>query len=286
MNSLPEILSVPGHGVILKVTRYQNPGKDNIILLHGGPGVSDEMTELAEWLSHHFQVINFEQRGTGTDQKETSFTMDDYIADINHLADYFGILRFHLFGHSWGGLYAQLYASQYPEKLLSLFLCSPASGTGNQWQETESEIFRYNYNRSTLWEWLGMAVNTVLGSMGNKQAYSRLFRQIIINYHKGYNVEPPDKEKLARISSVSGFKTRKEIRKAKPLPDKVNLSCPVIITFGEFDAYGKSKHYVTERFPYANSAIIPDCGHTPWKHNLEGFEKVLGAFYLSIHNES
>jgi proline iminopeptidase len=286
MNSLPEILSVPGNGITLKVTRYQNPEKDNIILLHGGPGVPDEMTELAEWLSHHFQVINFEQRGIGTDQKETGFTMEDYIADVNHIADYFGIIRFHLFGHSWGGLYAQLYASQYPEKLLSLFLCSPASGTGSQWKETESEIFRYNYNRSTLWEWLGMAVNKVLGSLGNKQAYSRLFRQIIINYHKGYNVEPPDEEKLARISSVAGLKTRKEIRKAKPLPDKVNLSFPVIITFGEFDAYGKSKQYVTERFPYATTAIIPHCGHTPWKHNREGFEKVLCTFYLSIHNES
>ncbi|HLO58063.1 MAG TPA: alpha/beta hydrolase [Bacteroidales bacterium] len=281
MNTPPEILSVPAHGVTLKVTRYPNPGKENIILLHGGPGVPDEMTELAGWLSRHFQVINFEQRGIGTDLKEIGYRMEDYIADINHLADYFRMAKFHLFGHSWGGLYAQLYASRYPEKLLSLFLCSPASGTGSQWEETEKEIFRYNYNRSTLWEWLGMAVNTVLGYMGNKSAYSRLFRQIIINYHKGYNVEPPDEEKLKKITPVSGFNTRKEIRKAKPLPDRINLSCPVIITFGESDAYGNSKHYVLHRFPYATTSVIPHCGHTPWKHNPGGFQKVLSAFYLS-----
>jgi hypothetical protein len=55
-----------------------------------------------------------------------------------------------------------------------------------------------------------------------------------------------------------------------------------MITYGQYDAYGNSKEYVYKRFPQARSAIIPECGHTPWKHNLIEFEKILKEFYPGI----
>jgi proline iminopeptidase len=256
-----------------------------VILLHGGPGVPDEMTEVAEWFhSHSMQVINFDQRGIGLSENDNcDFGMEAYIADINRISSFFGIDHFHLFGHSWGGLYAQLYASSYPEKLLSLFLCSPASGTGHLWKMTEREIFRYNWKRSTMTEWIGMAFNTGLGLLGNKKAYRNLFRQIIINYHKGYHVDPPDEQKLARISAKAGVNTRNAIKRAVPVDGLGKTNFPVIITYGEFDAYGVSRNYVLNRFPNAQKTIIPASGHTPWKHNFPAFKNVLADFYAKLN---
>ncbi len=86
-----------------------------MILLHGGPGVPDEMTEVRETLSRKYQVITFDQRGTGKgDHRNCTYTMADYLQDINNLAGFFKLTAFHLFGHSWGGLYAQLYADENP----------------------------------------------------------------------------------------------------------------------------------------------------------------------------
>lgn len=265
----------------LAVKIYPRLESETIILLHGGPGVPDEMTEVREILAEKLQVITFDQRGIGMkDVNGLNFDMAGFISDINCIADYFNLRTFHLFGHSWGGLYAQLYAHDLPQRVLSLFLCSPASGTGKQWEQTEREVFQYNKKRSTLTEWIGMGLNTAMGLMGSRHAYRRLFRQIIINYHKGYGVEPPDEEKLARINSRSGTKTRLAIKKHPPLGVFGKTSYPVIITYGQFDAYGKSRQWVIDRFPDAQLIIIPNSGHTPWKHNLTDFRNVLNSFYL------
>ncbi len=118
-----------------------------------------------------------------------------------------------------------------------------------------------------------------MGLLGSQQAYRNLFRQIIINYHKGYGVEPPDEEKLARINSRAGTKTRLAIKKHPPLEVFGKTPYPVIITYGQFDAYGKSRQWIIGRFPDAQLTIIPNSGHTPWKHNLADFRNILQLFY-------
>jgi proline iminopeptidase len=279
----PKVINIPSGNAVLKVCFYPKPQAPTIILLHGGPGVPDDMTEIRDWLCQRMQVINFDQRGTGEDvYTGCTFTMDDFVSDLNTLAAYFNLEQFHLFGHSWGGLYAQIYAMYHPQRILSLFLCSPASGTGNQWKITEKEIFRYNLSRSSVWEILGMAFYTVMGMTGYKTAYRRLFRQIIINYHKGYAVDPPDEEKLKRINSRAGLYTRRQIKKYAELPDFGVTPYPVMITYGQFDAYGASREFVLRRFKYATTTIIPKSGHTPWKHNWPGFLSVLEQFYTGL----
>jgi proline iminopeptidase len=124
-----------------------------------------------------------------------------------------------------------------------------------------------------------MGLNVALGRMGSKNAYKRLFRQIIINYHKGYHVDLPDDEKLARISSCAGTQTRLAIKRHPGLKYFGKTNFPVILTYGQYDAYGNSRKYVMNRFPFASKSIIPASGHTPWKHNLKEFEKVLQLFY-------
>jgi proline iminopeptidase len=278
---IPEEFSLHNRKAILSGKCYRKEHGETIILLHGGPGLPDEMTEVRELLNEQFQVITFDQRGIGMkNARVCSFSMADYISDINCIAGFFNLSKFHLLGHSWGGLLAQLYASEYSGKIASLFLCSPASGTGKIWTLTEKEVFQYNRKRSTIMEWIGMGINTTLGMLGSSSAYRRLFRQIIINYHKGYNVDPPDPGKLARINAMAGTRTRSAIKQHPPLENFGDTPYPVIISYGQFDAYGRSREYTLERFPHAKKVIISNCGHTPWKHNPEEFREVLRDFYV------
>lgn len=283
MNLVVENHLITSGNARLAVKIYPRAGSETIILLHGGPGVPDEMTETREYLSEYLQVITFDQRGTGSDPcKGCAYSIPEYISDINCIAAYFNLDKFHIFGHSWGGLYAQLYALEFPGRVRSLFLCSPGSGTGKIWSQTEKEVFLYNRSRSTHFEWILMGINAFLGLLGSNRAYRRLFRQVILNYHKGYDVPPPEPEKLAKINSRSAIKTRNAIKKFPELESFGKTPYPVMITYGLFDAYGNSKEYVFKRFPGASSAIIPDCGHTPWKHNLKEFEKILHEFYFDL----
>ena len=130
---------------------------ESIILLHGGPGVPEEYLELADILTTKYQVICFQQRGTGQSKNPSkNYSMEAYISDIEAIADHLELTKFHLFGQSWGGLYAQLYAQTHPERIHTLWLSSPSSGTNDLWGEVEKEVLAYNQAHCTDWEFLKM----------------------------------------------------------------------------------------------------------------------------------
>lgn len=266
--------------VSLNTKIYAADKSETIILLHGGPGVPDDMTAVVNVLRKHFRVIIFEQRGVGqsTCQKCT-FTMEDYIADIDSIAEYYNLDKFHLLGHSWGGLYAQIYAIERPDKIKSLFLCSPSSGTNELWKKTEKEVMQFNKRIASNTEWISMGWNSLLGMLGSDKAYQKVFKQVLENYHKGYCEIEVDKDLLSKIHAKPINKTRKEIVKYKPLPQLTSPEFPIRITYGDHDIYGDSKELLLQRYPTARVSVLNHCGHLPWEHQPEAFEMILNDFY-------
>lgn len=266
--------------VRLSTTVYGSEKEETIILLHGGPGVPDDMLEVVNRLKDNYRVITFEQRGVGLSECDgCTYEMQDYISDIDSIANHYNITEFHLFGHSWGGLYAQIYAVEKPDMLKSLFLCSPGSGTNKLWKTTEKEVMQFNKKMTSTKEWITMGWNSFLGLMGSDNAYRKLFKQVLINYHSDYGEIIIDEEILNKIHSKPINKTRKEIGKYPPLKVMVDIKFPMQITYGANDIYGESKRKLIERFPTAQVKVIDNCGHVPWKHNPGDFEAVLNAFY-------
>lgn len=265
---------------LLNVTIYQRPNAESIILLHGGPGVPNEMKEVTNLLKQKYQVIYFEQRGTGNSKCiNCSYKMENYISDIDTIANYFQLANFHLFGHSWGGLYAQIYADKNPSKVKSLFLCSPSSGTNKTWKETEKEVFRFNKQITSTTEWLKMGWYSILGALGCNSAYQKLFKQVYKNYHQGFIEFQINEAALKKVYAKPINKTRKEIIKYKALQKINNAPFPICITYGKKDIYGNSKSKIINRYPTGKVFEIEKCGHIPWLHNPIEFEKILLNFY-------
>ncbi len=271
---------VANGNVHLSTTVYSDDKTETILLLHGGPGVPDEMIEIVDILKTKYRVITFEQRGVGaSDCEKCSYKMDDYISDIDAIANKYNITSFHIFGHSWGGLYAQIYAIERPEKIKSLFLCSPSSGTNILWKKTEKEVMSFNRKMTSNKEWINMGWNSFLGMLGSDKAYGKVFKQVLKNYYKDYCDLKLDDEFYTKIHSKPINKTRKEIRKYKLLEELTNPRFPILITYGDNDIYGESKDALSKRFPTANITSIKKSGHIPWKHNYVEFEKILVNFY-------
>lgn len=271
---------VTNNETILNVTVYSPENSETIIILHGGPGVPNEMKHIVKVLAEKFQVVYFEQRGTGRSRcSNCTYTMSDYISDIDSIALNLKIDRFHLFGHSWGGLYAQIYADKYPTKIQSLFLCSPSSGANKTWKKTEKEVMEFNKRMSTTGEWLKMGWNSLLGQFGSNKAYRRLFEQVYKNYHSEFEEINIQSEDLSGIFAEPINKTRKEIIKYKSLPIMNKPEFPICITYGLKDIYGESKNELIERYPTGELFEISECGHIPWVHNPVEFDNVMRRFY-------
>ncbi|WP_205502252.1 alpha/beta fold hydrolase [Rufibacter psychrotolerans] len=257
-----------------------NTGKETVILLHGGPGVPDGLTFLTDFLSRKYQVITFHQRGTlKSPNAAQEYSLESYLSDINRIAAYFKVEKFHLFGHSWGGLYAQLYAQHFPNRLLSLFLCSPASGTGRQWKDTMLEISRYNKAKCSNFEWISMNLNAALGLLGRDAGYRNFFRQVLDNFSRGFREAHPESFAIDCIKATPINQTVKAILAAPLLPDVPQPGFDVTITYGDQDIFGESKNYVLQRYPTAHVRFIPESGHIPWSHNQKEFVQVLKAHY-------
>ena len=264
----------------LNLKVYANENPETVILLHGGPGVPDDMSEVVEQLMDRYRVVTFEQRGVGLSEcNDCGYKMEDYISDIDAISEYLKMDSFHLFGHSWGGLYAQIYAEARPEKIKSLFLCSPSSGTNETWKKTEKEVMQFNKKNASNKEWAIMGWNSLLGMLGSDKAYQKIFKLVLKNYHKNYTEVKIDDAFLKAIHSEPVNKTRKEILKYKSLSEFNNPDYPIKISYGDNDIYGESTNELLRRFPTASVEIIEKCGHIPWKHNPNRFNKLLKEFY-------
>lgn len=107
-------------GVTLKVAHGGPADAEAIILLHGFPESHRTWRHVAPGLARDYRVIVPDQRGFGAsdrpaevDQYRTAHT----VADIFALADAYGIDRFTLVGHDWGGAISWTAGIKHPSRL-------------------------------------------------------------------------------------------------------------------------------------------------------------------------
>lgn len=272
---------IENNGDKLFTTIIHNPDKETVILLHGGPGLPDDLTEVTDILKDDFQIITFHQRGTKLSPcKSKDFSMNAYLNDIEAVRNFYKVSKFHLFGHSWGGLYAQIYVDKYADNILSLFLCSPGSGTNTEWKQTEKEVFQLNKSLCTTWEWTKMGMNSSLGAMGSSNAHKRLFNQVMRNYNAGFTKTDNADLIFDNVKAKPINKTRPEIKKYPILKKQENPDFKITIVYGDKDIFRTSKDFVINRYPTAKVFTIANCGHMPWLHNPAEFYKILKESFL------
>lgn len=109
--------------------QYGMNNSEAIIFLHGGPGAPSNYLNPLTRLSGDFHLILFDQLGCGLSDRieDTSLmSVENYVEQIETLANHLKIKRFHLYGHSWGTILAIEYYNKYPDKVKSLIFSSPA----------------------------------------------------------------------------------------------------------------------------------------------------------------
>ncbi len=88
----------------------------------GFAGLATELSEMG------FMTIIYDQRGTGHSKMDkvdsTTVTMDLMIDDIEAIRKQLNLERWHILGHSFGGMLASLYASTHPANIKKLVLSS------------------------------------------------------------------------------------------------------------------------------------------------------------------
>jgi proline iminopeptidase len=205
--------------------------------------------------------------------------MEKYISDINSIANHYNLISFHLLGHSWGGLYAQIFAAKHPDKVLSLFLISPAPGTGKQWKEGMSEVTAYHKSKSSLTALIEMVIASTLGMFGMDEGYQKLFAMMTVNFNKGFKTSGLSTFEISCVKAKPIMPTAKAILKYPLLEPMSNVKYKISVLLGDTDIIGQSRKYIYERLPAGTFHIIPQCGHLPWIHNPSDFYNRLNQHF-------
>lgn len=278
-----ERIGVKSAGANLAVTRYFSEATDTVILLHGGPGMPDDFTDIVDQLLPQFQVMTFDQRGQGGSLcRSGDYSMEAYAGDLKAIIHHFDLDGAHLFGHSWGGLYAQLFAQLQPGYVKSLFLCSPSAGTGIHWKLTQSVATRYAMMRTGILDASKMGFYLSMARTGSDWGIRRLYRLLVKAYNKDFPGSGLPEVGYQKIHAEATMATLKRIGEWPELEGMEELIFPVMVTFGENDIYGNVSQFVYERFPTAKFVTVPRSGHYPWRHNPAFFNSVLADFYGSV----
>ena len=109
---------------------YEIQGAGLPLILISGIGYSRwQWHRMVPFLTEHFQVITFDNRGVGqSDKPQGPYSAQLLAADTAGLLDALGVERAMVMGHSMGGFIGQAMALDFPEKVEKLILCSTNFG--------------------------------------------------------------------------------------------------------------------------------------------------------------
>lgn len=95
-----------------------------IVLLHGSNADLHTWQQWADGLKADYRVVRFDQRGHGLSgaAPDGDYRTEQFVADVNAVADALGLNHFVLAGNSMGGAIAARYAMEHPERLRGLVL--------------------------------------------------------------------------------------------------------------------------------------------------------------------
>jgi 3-oxoadipate enol-lactonase len=102
-------------------------------------------TEVAKILAPDFRIVLYDKRGHGLSESGPDKNdMADYAGDLMGLLDSVGVGRATIVGLSIGGVIAQEFYRQRPERVAALVLCDTAAkiGTDETWDQRIAEVER------------------------------------------------------------------------------------------------------------------------------------------------
>ena len=118
-----------------------------LVLTHGIGGSADNWAPVVGALAERYRVITWDVRGFGrSDKPPGPYSAGLWARDLAGLLDALRIERAYIAGHSMGGVIAQRFALDFPEKLAALILASTSSQVNERaaahWMGQADEIER------------------------------------------------------------------------------------------------------------------------------------------------
>ena len=109
----------------LYVEESGNPDGQPVVFVHGGPGGGTDPWQRQFFDPARYRIVLFDQRGCGKSTPHAELTDNTtwhLVADMEAIRRHLGIVRWTVFGGSWGSTLALAYAIAHPDSVMALIL--------------------------------------------------------------------------------------------------------------------------------------------------------------------
>lgn len=121
-----------GTRLAVHVTRAVSATVPPLVVVHGGPGVSDMAHDVPVFakLATDRDVYVYDQIGTGGSSRlvdPSGYTIERAVQDLDAVRAFTGAERIALLAHSWGAVIATRYVSDHPDRVAAVVFSAPGS---------------------------------------------------------------------------------------------------------------------------------------------------------------
>ncbi len=263
-------------GVPLSVAEAGAGSPRHLLLLHGFAGAKEDFTEwLDTFATAGWHAVAFDQRGhgqSGHPRGEEHYSLQILTDDARAVVDDLGWDRFVLFGHSMGGMVAQLFAIQAPQRLAGLILMGTShrrpDGIDAELVSLGREVVRAGGTAALLEAQKDFGPGPL-----DTQAHRRLLPQ-----RPGYD-EFCDDKLLAASDDMWVALSAEMLSQPDRLPQLEKLEVPTLVIVGAFDeTFLQQCGELAGAIPDADFAVIGLAGHCPQFEQPKDWWAVVSEF--------
>jgi proline iminopeptidase len=263
------------------------PHKDDFIerpvmfMLHGGPGGNHLRYKMSSLeLQDVAQLVFIDHRGCGRSKptRQSDYTMENNIEDIEALRQHLGLNKICILGTSYGGMVAQGYAIRYPKNLDKLILVA----TGPSYRGLD-ESKEYLKTIGTP-EQIKMAEHVWNGTFKSHKHVMEFFKLFEDLYT--VSLKKNRKMTISKSKAIWNHEALNEgfggfLRKFDFIPKLKKITCPTLLLGGEDDWIMRptQMRIIAKHIPHAELKIYKNCGHSVAVDAHDKYIKTIKNFF-------
>jgi len=252
-----------------------------VLCCHGGPGLWDYLSPLAQLLENEFRVIRFDQRGCGRSTgRDGPFTVTQALDDVDDVCAAFEVEHCAVVGHSWGAELALRYAARRPGRVTAVGYVAGV-GAGNAFHDGyAAERDRRLGADLGRWRELGSRVRTA----------DEEHEWCVLQWRPDFS---PDGDTHAHAEQLwatrpagarVNARANRELWADRATDDLLEVArqvvAPVTMLLGADDPRPwRATDSLVDALPRVRREVVADAGHAPW---VERAEVVRGLLVLGL----
>ncbi len=272
---------------------YQSIGSgEPIVFIAGGPGFSHVyLKSHFQPLSHKFRLVFYDAVGRGRSENMDSnaYSIERDVADLEGLRDALGIEKWHVYGHSYGGVVAQRYALSHQERVNKLIL-SNTMHSGEMWQQGCDNFYNEIKNQyPESWEDIECTARTNRAATIPEAPNISVSTMPLIYFYDISNLKklkndsvPWNDDVYYSIVGRDVLSLRSELKDLDFRPHLQKLKMPTLVLVGRFDRMALPRYQLqyTKFAPHAEIFIFEKSGHFPFLEESHENIRVIQEFLL------